>query len=119
MPSKNATAEQNRSQPGLWDGPTLRDRALKSVAGNAEPWFQQARRYIEKRAAAGALGTFTGEFLRDILEIHVGKPHHSNALGALVSRLVKDGTIVPTGRVVPSVRPTSHAHRTPEYRSGP
>jgi hypothetical protein len=104
--------------PGLSAGAELRDKGLAQVAENAEPWFARARRYVEKRAVAGRLGTFTGEFLRDVVTLHVGEPHHSNAWGALTSRLVKDGTIVPTGQMVPSQRKTSHAHRTPEYRAG-
>ena len=97
-------------------GIKARDEGMKAVAENSAPWFERARACATESLRPGG-SWFTGEDIRQWIECRVGPPHHSNAFGALISRLVRDGIIVPTGRTVPSTRATSHAHRTPEYRS--
>lgn len=121
MPRNHGSPKPTRSQAELFEGKKARDEALARVAENSGTWFERARKEASRPGLLVWMGiprSFTAESLRSVLIARVGEPHHSNAWGALVSRLVKDGVIVPTGRMVPSTRKTSHAHRTPEYRAG-
>jgi len=87
--------------------------AIKQVADNAGDWMHQAlsaMRFLSKRRQ------WTGEDIRLILEMTVGRPHHHNAWGALVNRAIQEKLIIPTGRYVPMKTGKSHARKTPVYR---
>ena len=61
--------------------------------------------------------TFTGEDLRLRLETRIGKPHHHNAMGALVKQALKLGLIERTGGFRAMTEPKSHARMTAVYRA--
>lgn len=94
-----------------------KEKALAQVARNAENWFNkariEARRILKVQSQRG--GNFTGEEIRHFIEEEVGRPHHHNAWGALISALIKDGVIRPTGLYAAMEDKKSHARRTPEY----
>ena len=109
-------------------GEAEKAKALEQVKENSGPWFEKARAvaleglFREFCPHGGHMGhawPATGEDIRVYLGHFAGKPHHPNAWGALVARLVKDGILEPTGRYVAMVTKSSHARRTPEYRPGP
>lgn len=92
-----------------------KEAALDSVRENAGRWFDLARAEAHRSLPPFVM---TGEGIRQYLTVLVGEPHHHNAWGALISTLVKDGLIVPTGRWLPMTQRSSHARRTPEYQPG-
>lgn len=100
------------------DGATAdRDAALEQVGDNAE----EATSFMTLGLAAiGRLpaGEYTGEDVRDRLTGLGVVPHHPNAWGALVSKAVRDGLLVPTGERRAMRGPRSHARRTDVYRVG-
>ena len=89
-----------------------KEHSLKRVLENAtEDWKALARRVV--RTMRGR--EVTGEDIRlRCLELDIA-PHHHNAWGALVSSLVKQGWLVPTGRWVPMRGEKSNARQTQTY----
>ncbi len=88
-----------------------RDRVLKQVSDN--PWMPKALRalkFLSRRR------DWTGEDIRNVLEQTVGRPHHHNAWGALISAAIKKNLIKATGEYRAMEGPLSHARKTPVYR---
>lgn len=92
-------------------GKQLRDEALERVLEHAgDDWREKAIAIV-----GGMSGEVTGEDIRlACLERDV-EPHHSNAWGGFIARLVKDETLTPTGRYVPMKAKGSHARKTQVY----
>src|SRR6056297_335820 len=91
----------------LDDARTRRDRGITSVTENSQPWMD--------RAAAAALkmpdGECTGEDIRLHVSELVGDPHHHNAWGALINRLIRNRVIYSTGMTCHAKLPKAHARR--------
>jgi hypothetical protein len=98
-----------------------RDEALERVADNSGPWINAAfgaavRRGQEQEQGAA---TFTGEQLRlMLLDAGLPPPHHHNAWGALINKLVRSGVIQPTGDRTRMKTERSHARSTGIYAWG-
>lgn len=86
--------------------------ALNRVWENTtEDWQVLARRVVRTMRGQDV----TGEDIRlRCAELEI-LPHHHNAWGALVSKLVKNGWLIPTGRWVPMRGEKSHARQTQVY----
>ena len=93
----------------------LRDEALSRVARNSDEWMALALQQI--KSLRSQMKTFTGEDLRLRLETRIGKPHHHNAMGALVKQALKLGLIERTGWFRAMTEPKSHARMTAVYRA--
>lgn len=93
-----------------------RDAALEQVGDNAEVATSFMSRGLTAIARLPA-GEWTGEDVRDYLTGLGVVPHHPNAWGALVSKAVRDGLLVPTGERRAMRGPKSHARRTDVYRT--
>jgi len=91
-----------------------RDEALRRVRDNAGlSWQVQATNLLMRQQAGLEL---TGEDLRmACLDVEI-VPHHHNAWGGLISALVREGILVPTGRYRKMRAPGSHARETKIYR---
>lgn len=96
-------------QAALDFGEYLRDEGIARVT--IDPFKTRAWTVLQKIPP----GRYTGEDLRAIIEAHGVYPHHHNAWGALIVHAVKAGMLVKTGAMLPSTRPSSHSHLTPEY----
>jgi len=90
-----------------------RDAALAQVADNAGDWMARA---VDAARAILPTAPFISEELRPGVVARVGRPHHSNAWGALTKILLDRGHIVPTGTWRAMRAPGSHARQSPEYR---
>lgn len=102
------------SEPDLFSAAGARDAALEQVADNAGPIFMARA----QAAIAKLYGEWTGEDIRLALLRAGIIPHHHNAWGAVISKAVKRGMLVPTGRWVGMKTTRSHARRTPVYWAG-
>lgn len=89
-----------------------RDIALERVEGGAGDWFTDAVNGFPNLPLGD---TFTGEDIRRVVIGSLGKPHHHNAFGALVNRLVRLGWIRRTGEYRSMREVRSHARQTPVY----
>lgn len=89
-----------------------RDDALAQVWDNApEDWRVLARRVV--RTMNGQ--RVTGEDIRlRCAELDI-TPHHHNAWGALIAKLVRSGWLVPTRQWVPMKGAKSHGRQTQIY----
>lgn len=96
-------------------GPQLRDEGIARVTENAASWMDNARAIAVEfcRISDGKL--ITADVVRDFVAARIGQPHHFNAWGALSNWMVRQGRLIPTGRIVPSSRASNHAHKNPEY----
>jgi hypothetical protein len=108
------------NQLDMFGGPPLsakglRDEALHRVSSNNEEWMALALRQI--KSLRSQMSSFTGEELRLRLETRIGKPHHHNAMGALVKQALKLGLIERTGQFRAMMEPKSHARMTAVYRA--
>ncbi len=98
-------------------GLALRDGGMAQAAAaqeRASPGWQD-RAISEIRRIALRQGTVFTDDLRAFLESDPA-PHY-NALGALWSRAMRVGLIVPTDRTRRSRDPKKHAHNYPVYQS--
>lgn len=107
-------------QRGLFDQPkpksqaeAKRDAALAEVLENAGPDFGDQVQYIAERERGQLV---TGEDIRLYCEAAGVVPHHHNAWGAAIMRLVRRGTLVDTGRTRNMRSKKSHARKTTLYR---
>lgn len=96
-------------------GRAARDAALEQVAGNSEPWHDQAIRLLRRIRDSTGTG-MTGEDINQFVTRQIGQPHHHNAKGALIMSAVKAGIIAPTDEYRPMRNTRSHARRTRVYR---
>ena len=94
--------------PGL--GRALRDQALERVRLHSGSWIEKAL-----LAMSVLQGEYTGEDVRAFLDPVVGRPHHSNAYGALIAGAIRRGILTPTGRYKAMKRPSSHYRKNPVY----
>lgn len=76
-----------------------------------EDWKDRARLVVYSMRGQAV----TGEDIRLACEKREITPHHSNAWGAFISHLVRDGTLVHTERYVPMKALASHGRRTALY----
>ena len=85
-------------------GKELRDAGAQTVIAHSGEWKHVAY------AAILQLRMKEGGFTSEDLTEKVGMPpNHPNAVGAVILRASRDGSIIWTGRVVSSKRPTCHA----------
>lgn len=99
-------------------GADLRNKGISQVSDNNDDWMEAC--FVESARAFGvrsANDTFTGEDIRFHCQETVGSPKHSNAWGALINHLIRNGIIVPTGNHRPMRDLFSHARSTPLYRA--
>src|SRR6188472_3623600 len=94
----------------------LRDAALERVARGTDPqWMKNADRAVV--ACAHTRPEFSSDDVWATLELWgVPGPHEPRALGPVMMRAVKDGTIVKTGRYVQSELGRNHARPVAVYR---
>lgn len=91
----------------------LRDRAIDQVTRNAgDDWRAKAVSIVR----AMRMNEVTGEDIRLACESCGVKPHHSNAWGAFVSSLIREGVLEPTEIYRPMRAKGSHARKTQVYR---
>lgn len=90
-----------------------RDVAFSQVLDHAgEDWRVRAAIVVQRMRACEV----TGEDVRISCEAANVKPHHHNAWGAFIAGLVRDGSLIPTGRYVAMKAKGSHARKTQLYR---
>jgi hypothetical protein len=94
---------------------TKKEESLALVARNAGRWIDLISDAAREFAASRQGEIVTGESMRQELEPLVGPPHHHNAWGAAIAKLVRAGVLKPTGKWVPMKGLSSNARRTPEY----
>lgn len=97
---------------------TARDSAIARTAAANAWWFSQAFDLLASPSFRNSLVHFTGEDLRQEVEIHIGSPSHPNAIGSFIMLALKRGLIEKTGNFVPMKLKASHARLTPVYRWG-
>jgi hypothetical protein len=103
-------------------GQQARDAVLASVERSNQDWFNLAYLQLEQFARHGCPDYantehgLTGEEIVAMLKPHCGKPHHSNAIGALICKAVRRGLLVHTGQYRKMKNVGSHARRTPVYQ---
>ena len=90
-----------------------KNAALAQVAENAGPEFYQAVVDLLQNFNGSLV---TGEDIRIHCEARQIKPHHHNAWGAAISKLVKRGLIEETGDYRPMRGRKSHGRKTQVYR---
>jgi hypothetical protein len=108
------TMDDDDDEPDLFSAESARDKALETVAANAEAWMGTARDALEA-LPSGYTGTFE-EFRLALVHGGLEKPHHHNAWGALANTCLKMGVLIPTGDIRKMRTTKSHARRTPVYR---
>jgi hypothetical protein len=102
--------------PDLFDAAAARDAGMSRAAQSNAWWFSQACDLLASPTFQNRLTQFTGEDLRQEIEIHIGSPTTPNAIGTLVMLAVKRGLIEKTGAFVPMKLKASHARMTPVYK---
>ena len=91
----------------------LRDAALAQVVANSGDWINQASN-LARSLPDGWRGT--GEDMRlELYKLGLAAPHHHNAWGALISKLLSSGAIQNTGASRHMVTLKSHGRMTPVY----
>lgn len=101
--------------PRVGEAIKARDEALERVWNNTpEAWRRLAFTMV-----AGLVGwSGTAEQLRLLLRrTGLPKPHHHNAWGSLVKRLLEKGYLFPTGKSEHMATRRSHGRKTPVYRT--
>lgn len=89
------------------------EEAIEAVDnGAAEEWKAEALAAIERVAQEKEI------FTPDDFWAYLSKPKEPRALGPVVRRAIKAGTIVPTGQFVCSEIPSHHRNPIRVYRSG-
>ena len=97
----------------VW-GEQLRDEALELVLENAgDHWRSRAVALIRELLAGQEV---LAEDWRLLCAQYGITPHHPNAWGGLTAAMMKDGTIIDTGRLAQSRDPRSHARRQPIWK---
>lgn len=94
-------------------GEVLRDKGLEKVSTNNSQWLEKCLSAITS-TNWGERG-FTGEEIREEMQLRGLNPSHHNAWGALISVLVKRGIITRTGERRKMRDPQSHARLTDVY----
>ena len=102
----------------LFTAAKARDSAIARTAASNAWWFSQAFDLLASPTFQNRLDRFTGEDLRQEVEIHIGPPSHPNAVGSFIMQALKRGLIEKTGVYVPMKLKASHARMTPQYRWG-
>ena len=91
-----------------------RDASMERVIENAGATWREQALDIFKKLPTGY--QMTGEDLRLLCQKQSVTPHHHNAWGAFIARLVRTDCIVPTGEYRPMQSRGSHARETKVYR---
>jgi len=104
--------------PDLFEAAAARDAGMARATQSNAWWFSQAFDLLASPTFQNRLASFTGEDLRQEVEIHIGPPTTPNAVGTLVMLALKRGLIEKTGAFVPMKLKASHARITPVYRWG-
>ena len=97
----------------LFQAREARDAAMAQVMANTPPDWKDAARDIVARMKGEEV---TGEDIRFQCERQRVQPHHSNAWGAFIAGLVREGVLEKTGRYVQMRAEKSHARETKLYR---
>lgn len=91
-----------------------RDEAMARVAANAgAEFFRRVNAHFRTTFHTGQ--QVTGEDIRVCCEAALIFPHHYNAWGPVIMRLIKAGALVPTGQTTNMKTRRSHARRTRIY----
>lgn len=105
--------ERKDDQLSMFDARSARDEAIGRVSSNAGDWLPAAVRAIAS-LPSGTEGI--GEDFRKIVARAIGDPHHHNAWGAVIKRVVALGILRPTGGYRAMKSEKSNARRSPIYR---
>lgn len=92
-----------------------KEEALARVEVNNVAWMYRTINVLRQKRDIFP-HEFLAEVIREKLESIVDQPRSHHAWGALVSKLIKMGDIVPTGEFQPTRSRKTHAHRTAVYR---
>ncbi len=87
------------------------EAAIAEFPGDQDDWRELAQELVRSLS-----GEVTGEDVRLACERDGIVPHHHNAWGAAVARMVRLKYLVPTGEWVPMTGNRSNGRRTPMYR---
>jgi hypothetical protein len=91
-----------------------RDEAMAQVAANAgAEFFRRVNAHFRTTFRRGQ--RVTGEDIKVSCEAALIFPHHHNAWGPAVNRLIKAGALVPTGQTTTMKTRRSHARRNRIY----
>jgi len=90
--------------------------ALDQVEENNDEWMDRALTQL-RRGLPNFPNEFLAETIREKLLPAVGMPISHHAWGALTSRAIKLGMIVPTGDFRATRSARTHGHRTAVYRT--
>ena len=99
-PSPNPRPAARAKDPGAASR-AARDEGMRKVSANS-PGFVDHVRIVMKGVEPGR--EMTGEDIREVCEAADVIPNHHNAWGAATRGLLKDGTIIKTGRQTHSVQ---------------
>jgi len=113
MHSYHNSTESSDQQTDMFTAKEAKTNALQRVADNSWPWIDRAK---NRMLVLSSRREWTGEDIRLAIEEQIGKPHHHNAWGALISSAIRDKLIIPTGKYVAMRTVKSHARKTPVYR---
>lgn len=95
-----------------------RDRAVAQVEEHADPvWVDRVTRVVMYVASTNPDGFTTDDVWEYCETRSIPQPAEPRALGAIMLRLTRDGSIAKTGRYVTSRRKACHARPIPVWRS--
>lgn len=89
-----------------------RDAAVQLAGAGLDDVWRRAARFAVLVTATERPTFTTDDVWQTLAFLGIGKPAEPRALGAVITELRADGTIVPTGGYLESLRP--EAHRSPK-----
>lgn len=110
-PNPNPRPAARATDPGAASR-AARDEGMRKVSANS-PGFVDHVRIVMKGVEPGR--EMTGEDIREVCEAADVIPNHHNAWGAATRGLLRDGTIIKTGRHTQCKGVKRHARETPIY----
>lgn len=109
------------TQGSLFDTPEQvrqqKQQSLAQVESNNEDWIARAIECFRRHRLIFP-SEFLAEVIREKLLPLVDHPLSHHAWGALTTRLIKAGLIIPTGEFRATRSRKTHGHRTAVYRIG-
>ena len=95
-----------------------RDRAVAQVEEHSDPqWIDRVTRVVMYVASINEDGFTTDDVWQYCETRGIPQPAEPRALGAIMLRLTREGSIAKTGRYVTSRRKACHARPIPVWRS--
>lgn len=94
----------------------LRDEGINRAKASNQKWFNDGLALLMDPAFQSLFTDFTGEDLRQEIQVMVGIPLHPNAMGSLIMAAVKKEIIAKTGEYRPMKLKASHGRATPVYK---